>query len=155
MSTSSSSNVVSNALQVTSRTVLRQVKFPSFFRAVTETLLFSGVFLAAGHISLGVSLVEMLVPMVPIVFVMMLSMVCSGVYRPEITNSIMNLFTHSCYGYVFGSVMFVASVHLFAPEFATLKFQFFFLFFSFFIMNTMRPLISGTDFMDGGGRRTN
>lgn len=147
--------MATSVLQNTSRMVLRQVRFPSFFRAVTETLLFSGVFLAAGHVSLGAPLVEMLGPMVPIVFVMMLSMVISGVYRREINNSIMNLFIHSVYGYVFGSVMFVASVYVFAPQFATLKFQFFFLFFSFFIMNTMRPLISGTDFMDGGGRRTN
>ncbi len=147
--------MATSVLQNTSRMVLRQVRFPSFFRAVTETLLFSGVFLAAGHVSLGAPLLEMLGPMVPIVFVMMLSMVISGVYRREINNSIMNLFIHSVYGYVFGSVMFVASVYVFAPQFATLKFQFFFLFFSFFIMNTMRPLISGTDFMDGGGRRTN
>ena len=148
-------SAVSHAVQTTSRLFLRQVKFPSLMRAVTESLLFCGVFLAAGYVSLGLSITEMLVPMVPVVFIMMLSMVFSGVYRPEITNSIINLYTHSAYGYVLGSILFVITVHLFIPEYATLKFEFFFLFFSFFVMNTMRPIISGTDFMDGGGRRTN
>lgn len=118
-------------------------------------MLFCGVFLAAGYVSLGMSIVDMLAPMVPVVFIMMLSMTFSGVYRPEITNSIMNLYIHSAYGFVLGSITFVALVHVIAPEFATLKFEFFFLFFSFFVINTMRPIISGTDFMDGGGRRTN
>lgn len=146
---------ISSALQATAKVATRQVKFPTFTRALTESLLFCGVFLAAGNISLGLPVTDMLVPMVPIVLVMMLSMVFSGVYRPEITNSIMNLYIHSAYGFVLGSIMFVISVHFIAPEYATLKFEFFFLFFSFFVTNTMRPIISGTDFMDGGGRRTN
>ena len=152
---SSSPNGLATALHATARIASRQVKFPTFIRALTESLLFCGVFLAAGYISLGVGIVDMLGPMVPIVFVMMLCMAFSGVYRPEITNSIMNLYIHSAYGFVLGSVMFVISVYWVAPEFATVKFEFFFLFFSFFVLNTLRPIISGTDFMDGGGRRTN
>lgn len=155
MTSSNSSRSVSGAWQTTSKVVIRQVKFPSLIRAFTESLLFSITFLSAGYVSLGLRLTEMLVPMVPVVFIMMLSMVFSGVYRPEITNSIMNLYIHSAYGYVLASVMFILSVPLIAPEYATLKFEFFFLFFSFFVINTMRPIISGTDFMDGGGRRTN
>lgn len=142
-------------LLATAKIISRQVKFPTFFRALTESLFFCGVFLAAGHISLGLDVKDMLVPMVPVVLVMMLSMVFSGVYRPEITNSIMNLYIHSAYGFVLGSIMFCITTQVFLPEYATLKFQFFFLFFSFFVTNTMRPIISGTDFMDGGGRRTN
>jgi len=134
---------------------LRQVKFPSFMRAVTESLIFGSVFLAAGYISLGLDVSQMLFPMVPVVLCMMLSMVLSGVYRPEITNSIMNLYIHSAYGFVLSSILVVVSIHFLAPTYATLKFEFFFLFFSFFVMNTLRPIISGTDFMDGGGRRTN
>jgi hypothetical protein len=97
----------------------------------------------------------MLAPMVPVVFIMMMSMVFSGVYRKEITNSIMNLYWHSAYGFLLATVVFGASAHWIVPDYANLKFKFFFLFFAFFVINTMRPLISGTDFMDGGGRRTN
>lgn len=155
MPSSSSSSAMSAALQATSRIAIRQVKFPTLIRAITESLLFCGVFLAAGYISLGFGVYDMLGPMVPVVFIMMLSMVFSGVYRPEITNSIMNLYIHTAYGFLLGSVMFVFSVQFINPAYATLKFEFFFLFFSFFVINTMRPIISGTDFMDGGGRRTN
>jgi len=142
-------------LQTFQRTVLRQVRFPTFFRAVIEFLLFCCVFLAAGYVSLGHPIHTMLAPMVPVVFIMMMSMVLSGVYREEITNSIMNLYCHSAYGFLLATVIFVSSAHWIVPEYATLKFKFFFLFFAFFVTNTMRPLISGTDFMDGGGRRTN
>ncbi len=155
MTSFNGSRTVSAAWQTTSKVAIRQVKFPSLIRAFTESVLFSIAFLSAGYVSLGLELTEMLVPMVPVVFIMMLSMVFSGVYRPEITNSIMNLYIHSAYGYVLASIMFILSVPLIAPEYATLKFEFFFLFFSFFVINTMRPIISGTDFMDGGGRRTN
>ena len=157
MPSSSSSSLCSslmNALHVVARTATRQVRFPAFIRGLIESLLFCGVFLAAGYISLGFEIVDMLVPMVLIVFIMMLSMVFSGVYRPEITNSIINLYIHSAYGFVLASVMFVISLHVFAPQFATLRFGFFFLFFSFFVINTMRPIISGAGVMDGGGRRT-
>ena len=93
--------------------------------------------------------------MVPVVFMMMMAMVFSGVYRKDITNSIMNLYVHSAYGFVLASFIFLLMAHMLVPEYANFKFKFFFLFFSFFVLNTMRPLISGTDFMDGGGRRTN
>lgn len=143
------------AWRALSRMFARQVRFPSFFRALTETVLFCCVFLAAGRISLGYSIANMVAPMVPVVFIMMMSMVLSGVYRKEITNSIMNLYVHSAYGFLLASVTFMLLVPWIAPDFATAKFTFFFLFFAFFVSNTMRPLISGTDFMDGGGRRTN
>lgn len=143
------------AWQVATRTVARQIRFPTLVRGITESLLFSCVFLAAGYVSLGYPISVMLAPMVPVVLIMMLSMVLSGVYREEITNSIMNLYVHSAYGFTLASITCVTFVALVEPEYATLKFTFFFLFFAFFVMNTMRPLISGTDFMDGGGRRTN
>lgn len=146
---------VRSLLQAACRTFVRQVRFPTFLRAVVESLLFCSVFLAAGFVSLGHPPQEMLVPMVPVVFVMMLSMVFSGVYRKEITNSIMNLYWHSFYGFALATAVFLLVVPLIGPEFSSLKFKFFFLFFAFFVINTMRPLISGTDFMDGGGRRTN
>ena len=155
MNTSASTNSVTTAIQQFSRVLIRQVRFPTAIRALTESLLFCAVFLAAGNVSLGVPLVHILVPMVPVVFVMMLAMTLSGVYRPEITNSIMKLYVHSAYGFVLGAIMFIITMPLVAPEYATAKFEFFFLFFSFFVLNTLRPIISGTDFMDGGGRRVN
>ncbi len=148
-------NFASNVWQGFVKIFLRQVRFPSFLRAAIESVLFCCVFLAAGYVSLGHSVGMMLTPMVPVVFTMMLCMVFSGVYREEITNSIMNLYVHSAYGFVLASVVFLPTAALIVPEYANLKFKFFFLFFAFFVINTMRPLISGTDFMDGGGRRGN
>ena len=148
-------NTLTGILQALAKIAGRQIKFPTFMKGLTESLIFCGVFLAAGYVSLGLDVRDMLVPMVPVVLVMMLCMAFSGVYRPEITNSIMNLYVHSAYGFVLGCVMFVITVKLVAPAYDTLKFEFFFLFFSFFVTNTLRPIISGTDFMDGGGRRNN
>jgi len=134
---------------------IRQLRFPTFVRAVTEALIFCCVFLAAGFVSLGHSVSAMLVPMVPVVFIMMISMVMSGVYRQEITHSIVNLYLHTAYGFLIASLIFVLTAKWVVPDYANFKFEFFFLFFAFFVTNTLRPLISGTDFMDGGGRRTN
>lgn len=137
------------------KTFIRQVRFPPITRALAEAFIFGVVFLVAGHISLGLMVSEMLSSMVMFVFIMMISMVLSGVYRSEITNSIMNLYVHSAYGFVLASVFCVVAANLFEPRFANVKFEFFFLFSTFFVFNTVSPLFSGTDFMDGGGRRVN
>jgi len=113
------------------------------------------VFLAAGIISLGVGVIEMLGPMVPVVLVMMFCMVASGVYREEITTSILNLYVHSIYGFFLASFAFLVLIQFLPEHYSQAKFIFFFLFFAFFVMNTMRPILTGTDFMDGGGRRKN
>lgn len=135
--------------------LLKQICFPSPLRALIEIGMFMGVFIAAGFISLGLGIGDMLVPMVPVILVIMLANVASGVYRRDITNSILNLYLHSAYGFLLASIGFLITIALFFPAFVTTKFIFFFLFFAFFVSNTVRPLISGTDFMDGGGRRTN
>jgi len=134
---------------------LKQISFPTALRAVIEIAMFAGVFMAAGFISLGLSFSAMLAPMVPVILITMLSSVASGVYRRDITNSIMNIYVHSAYGFLLASIGFLITIGLFFPAFVDKKFIFFFLFFTFFVSNTVRPLISGTDFMDGGGRRTN
>jgi len=85
---------------------------------------------------------------------MMLCMVASGVYRREITNSIMNIYVHSLYGFVLASFAFIVTVYVLAPEYLTGKFVFFFLFFAFFVVNTLRPLISGVDFREGSDQRS-
>ncbi len=139
----------------TAEKMLKQISFPSFLRALIEIAMFCGVFLAAGYISLGVGLMELAQPMIPVVFVIMLSSIMSGVYRRDITNSIMNIYVHSAYGFLFASMGSLAVLAIFYPQYSSSKFIFFFLFFAFFVSNTVRPLISGTDFMDGGGRRTN
>lgn len=135
--------------------LVRQISFPSPLRALIEVIMFAGVFVAAGYICLGMTFSQMLSPMVPVILVIMLANVASGVYRRDITNSIMNIYVHSAYGFLLATIGFIATIALFYPTFTDAKFVFFFLFFMFFVSNTVRPLISGTDFMDGGGRRTN
>ncbi len=138
-----------------SKTIVRQFRFPHVLRGLVESLIFAGVFLAAGIISLGVGVIEMLGPMVPVVLVMMFCMVASGVYREEITTSILNLYVHSIYGFFLASFAFLVLIQFLPEHYSQAKFIFFFLFFAFFVMNTMRPILTGTDFMDGGGRRKN
>lgn len=147
--------IISSTLSLVSEKMLKQISFPSPLRALTEVAMFACVFFAAGYISLGFGFSEMLAPMVPVILVIMLANVVSGVYRRDITNSIMNIYVHSAYGFLLATLGFLVTIGLFFPAFAVSKFIFFFLFFAFFVCNTVRPLISGTDFMDGGGRRTN
>ena len=137
------------------RAVFRQVRFPSLSRCIVEALMFASVFFAAGYVSLGHGLTEMLAPMVPVVLTVMLCSVVSGVYRSEITNSIVNIYVHSAYGFALASVAFPLVALWLAPAYTDGHFVFLFLFATFFVTNTIRPLISGTDFMDGGGRRGN
>jgi len=73
-------------------TLYRQISFPTPLRALAEAAMFAGVFVAASKISLNVSMADMIWPMVTVVAIMMLSMVVSGVYRTDITNSIMNIY---------------------------------------------------------------
>ncbi len=150
-----SNEYLSAAFSAVAEKAVKQISFPTALRALIEIAMFAGVFAAAGFISLGLSLGDMLTPMVPVIFVIMVASVASGVYRRDITNSIMNIYVHSAYGFLLASIGFLLTIGLFFPAFVDKKFIFFFLFFSFFVSNTVRPLISGTDFMDGGGRRTN
>lgn len=144
-----------NSTRLVTRTFVRQIRFPSLSRCLVEVLMLSAVFLATGHVSLGLGVSEMLAPMVPVVLVMMLCSVASGVYRREITNSIVNIYVHTAYGFALGTVGFLVTAARLAPDYTDGRFVFLFLFATFFVTNTVRPLISGTDFMDGGGRRGN
>lgn len=137
------------------RMLVRQFRFPPLLRGMSEALIFAGVYLSAGIISLGVGIEQMLGPMVPVVLVMMFCMVASGVYREEITTNIVNLYLHSLYGFFLASFSFILLTQFLPVDYSRPKFIFFFLFFAFFVMNTLRPMLSGTDFMDGGGRRKN
>jgi len=136
-------------------TLVRQFRFPPLLRGLVEALIFATVYILAGLISLGIGWKSLLAPMVPTVLVMMFCMVASGVYRNEITHSILNLYIHSIYGFFLASFGFILLTLTQGPEYSQPKFIFFFLFFAFFVMNTLRPIISGTDFNDGGGRRNN
>lgn len=151
----SANRFVASTLNLLIETQIKQFSFPTPFRALIETCMFVGIFFAAGYISLGLSIQQMLVPMVPVTLVFMLASVSSGVYRRDITHSVLNIYIHSAYGFLLSVIGFLLLVVLFLPTFNNQKFIFFFLFFAFFVTNTIRPLISGTDFMDGGGRRTN
>lgn len=143
------------AANAVARKLLKQISFPSPLRALVEIGMFVSVFVASGMTSLGLGFSHMLTPMVPVILVIMLANVASGVYRRDITTSIMNIYLHSAYGFLLSSIGFLLTIGLFYPAYADTKFFFFFLFSAFFVSNTVRPLISGTDFMDGGGRRTN
>ena len=110
-------------------TIVRQFRFPPLLRGLAEAMIFASVYLMAGVISLGISIDAMMAPMVPIVLLMMFCMVASGVYRDEITHSILNLYIHSIYGFFLASIGFVFMT-LFLPEpYSQPKFIFFFLFF--------------------------
>lgn len=137
------------------RTAIRQFRFPRIMPGIFEALTLASVFIVAGIFSLGVPIKSMLGPMVPVVLMMMSCMVASGVYREEINHSIGNLYLHSFYGFVLAAFCFRVVVMFLPADYSSMKFYFFFLFFGFFVSNTIRPLLIGTDFMDGGGRRGN
>ena len=146
---------VASTFNLLIETQIKQFSFPTPFRVLIEVCMFAGIFFAAGFISLGLPISQMLVPMVPVTLIFMLASVSSGVYRTDITNSVINIYIHSAYGFLLSVIGFLLVVSIFLPTYNDQKFIFFFLFFAFFVTNTIRPLISGTDFMDGGGRRTN
>ena len=133
--------------------VVRQFSFPTPMRGAVEAVAVAAVYLAAGTVALDVAFRELLGPLVPVVLAMMLSSVASGVYRPEIRERVDNVFLHSTYGFALGAVAIVVTLSIAAPELLTLRFVFFFLFFGFFVFNTLRPLLCGFDLDDRGGRR--
>jgi len=133
----------------------RQFSLPSWPRSLIEIAMFAGVFVAASKISLQMPYSEMLAPMLTIVTLMMVTMIASGVFREDITNCIINLYVHSAYGFLLATMLLLPVVLIFLPQLADGRFIFFFLFFAFFVTGALRPLVSGTDFMDGGGRRIN
>ena len=134
-------------------TLLRQFSFPTPVRGAVEAVAVAAVYLAAGTVALDVPFRALLGPLVPVVLAMMLSSVASGVYRPEVRGRIGNVFAHSTYGFGLGAVAIVATLSVAAPELLTLRFVSFFLFFGFFVVNTIRPLLCGFDLDDRGGRR--
>ena len=136
-------------------TVLRQFSLPNLSRGLAEVAMFAGVFIAASKISLAMPYDQMFVPMVTIVSLMMVTMFASGVFRKDITDCIVNLYLHSAYGFALAAVLLLPTIVFFLPQLLDPRFIFFFLFFAFFVTGALRPLISGTDFMDGGGRRIN
>jgi len=154
-STNTASSILLNTGIFLTRTVVRQFRFPRVLPGLIEALILASVFLVAGIISLGVPVYAMLGPMVPVVLNMMFCMVASGVYRDEINHSIGNLYVHSMYGFILAAISLLVVVRWLPADYSSPKFIFFFLFFAFFVTNTVRPLLSGTDFMDGGGRRGN
>lgn len=144
----------STSLAVT-RMIVRQFCFPPLLKGMVELAALAGAFLIAGFISLGIPVVQMLVPMVPVVALMGFCMIASGIYREEIAHSIVKLYVHSLYGFALAAIGFLLITRGLPAEYTAPKFVFFFLFFAFFVTNTIRPLIGGTDFVDGGGRRGN
>lgn len=144
-----------NGTQPYLSTAVRQFALPTLSRGLAEVAMFSAVFVAASKISLDMPYYQMFAPMMVIVALMMFTMIASGVFRSDITNCIMNLYMHSAYGFVLAAVLLLPTIVFFLPQLLDPRFIFFFLFFAFFVTGALRPIISGTDFMDGGGRRIN
>ena len=133
--------------------LLRQFSVPTPMRGLVEAVVVAAVYLAAGTVALDVPFETLLGPLVPVVLAMMLSSVASGVYRPEIRDRIGNVLLHSTYGFALGAGAIVMTLAVVAPELLTLRFVFFFLFFGFFVINTVRPLLCGIDLDERSGRR--
>jgi flagellar biosynthesis component FlhA len=80
-------------------------------------------------------------PMLLFCAVMMLSMVLSGVYRADVANSVVRLYGRTVVAYAIASgVMFALALIVnsenFSPRFLAIA-----LAFSFFVLNTFRPVI--------------
>ena len=127
----------------------------SLLRVLIEALLFSTLFIVTGVISLSVSLQDMVGPMIAVVCMMIACMIVSGVYHQDTADSILTVYKRSIVGFGLSVVGLFGLLTILPDVFSTGRFVFFFLFFQFFVINTVRPLLYGTDFVGGGGRRRN
>ena len=127
----------------------------SLLRVSIEALMFSILFIVTGVISLSVPLQDMVGPMIAVVCMMIACMIVSGVYHQDTANSILTVYKRSIVGFGLSVVGLFGLLSILPDVFSTGRFVFFFLFFQFFVINTVRPLLYGTDFIDGGGRRQN
>ena len=133
----------------------QQFSLPGLTRGVVEALLFAAIFATAASFSLGLAVIDYAGTMAIVVFVMLACMVASGVYRDDISEDIAKVYLHSGYGYLLAMACFLMLMPVLPEVYSRPKFVFFFLFLSFFAISTLRPVICGTSFINGGGRRHN
>lgn len=131
----------------------RQVTFPSFSTGILEVIIFSSVFLVTGSIGLDSGLSSMILPMIIFSGVMMTSMVLTGVYRSDISRSIVQLYQRTAVGYIIAGAGMVLLAVLTTSEYFDLRFSGFVLLFSFFVVSTIRPVIVDSISTAEGDRR--
>lgn len=136
-----------------SRRLVRQFRLPSPARFVIEASLIAGLFMACVWMSGDAWVSATYEPMIWVTAVMMVAMTASGVYRREIWNSVENIYLHGAYGFVIAGSAALITLSQVAPRLLQGKFAFLFLFLTFFALNTIRPLLSGSEITNGGGRR--
>ncbi len=121
--------------------IKRQVTFPSFSTGLLEVIIFGSVFLVTGSIGLDSGISAMILPMIVFSAVMLTSMVLTGVYRSDISRSIVSLYQRTAVGYVIAALGLVVLALLTTSEYFDLRFSGFVLLFSFFVVSTIRPVI--------------
>lgn len=131
----------------------RQVTFPTFSTGILEVVIFSSVFLVTGSIGLDSGISSMILPMIVFSAVMMTSMVLTGVYRSDISRSIVRLYQRTAVGYVIAALGLVVLALLTTSEYFDLRFSGFVLLFSFFVVSTIRPVIVDSISTDDDDRR--
>ncbi|MDO6462275.1 hypothetical protein Q4485_16315 [Granulosicoccaceae sp. 1_MG-2023] len=119
----------------------RQIAMPSVSTGVLEVSIFCIAFLATGVIGLHRTVPSLILPMVLFAAVMMISMIVTGVYRDDISHSIVRLYKRTALGYGIGAAGMLIFVLVSTSELFTLHFVGFVLMFSFFMVSTVRPVI--------------
>ncbi len=121
--------------------IRQQITLPSPAMAIMEVVLFCSVFLATGAFGLNATLVSMIFPMTTFVIIIMFGMIVSGVYRADISRSIVQLYQRTVIGYLIAGVALFFLATLSVSQYYDAKFLGFVLIFSFCVVSTIRPLI--------------
>lgn len=127
----------------------------SLLKVSVEAVLFAAVFIVTAAYMLSVPLEQMVGPMIAVVCMMISCMIVSGVYQPDTAQSVLTVFKRSVYGFLLSVVGLIALLNILPDVYSTGRFVFFFLFILFFVTNTVRPLLYGTEFSEPAYRRQN
>ncbi len=134
--------------------IKRQVTLPSIAIGLLEVFIFCGVFLVTGIIGLNSAFLSLILPMFVFAAVMMGSMVLTGVYRSDISRSIIHLHQRTAIGYAIAAIGLLILAALSSSDYFDMKFLAIVLLFSFFVVSTIRPVIvEGRVFKQEGDRR--
>lgn len=130
-----------------------QIALPSISTAVLEVGIFCAAYLTTGVIGLDRTIGSLLLPMFLFAAVMMGSMIITGVYREDISRSIVRLHKRTAIGYGIAALGMSLLTLASASELFTVHFLGFVLLFSFFIVGTIRPVIVDNVSMSSLDRR--
>lgn len=122
----------------------RQIALPTVSTAVLEVGIFCAAFLTTGSIGLNRTVGSMLLPMMLFACIMMISMIVTGVYREDISRSIIRLHKRTAIGYSIAALGMLFMTLWSASDLFSVHFLGFVLLFSFFIVGTVRPVIVDT-----------